>query len=152
MDKKKTFQMKFPAERCMLEVALNAISAYCEMLQVAPEEVPDIKTAATEAIDNAIRFAYPNGGNDTNITVRLRALTKQTLRITVLDSGIGIPDVCQARAALFTTDEKGDRSGMGFTIMEKFSDTLDVKSKVDGGTSVSMGFHYNIATSEENLQ
>ena len=45
---------------------------------------------------------------------------------------MGIADVEQARTPLFTTGSE-DRSGMGFTIMESFMDTLRVTSKEGAG-------------------
>ena len=53
------------------------------------------------------------------------------------DTGVGIPDVEQARAPLFTTGSE-ERSGMGFTIMESFMDSLKVRSAPGKGTTVTM--------------
>ena len=58
------------------------------------------------------------------------------LRITVKDKGKGIPDVALARTPLYTTDAEGERSGMGFTVMESFTDRLRVRSAVGKGTTV----------------
>ena len=41
-------------------------------------------------------------------------------------------------AALFTTGNENERSGMGFTIMESFMDKIKVVSKVDRGTKVTL--------------
>ena len=60
------------------------------------------------------------------------------VRIEIADKGCGIADVKQARQPLFTTDAAGERSGMGFTIMESFTDSLKVKSKPGKGTTVTM--------------
>ena len=59
------------------------------------------------------------------------------LEIAVKDHGIGIADVAQARTPLYTTGGE-ERSGMGFTIMESFMDTLRVKSVPGRGTTVTM--------------
>ena len=59
------------------------------------------------------------------------------LEIQIKDSGVGIPDVEQARTPLFTTGNE-ERSGMGFTIMESFMDTVKVRSAVGKGTTVTM--------------
>jgi len=39
---------------------------------------------------------------------------------------------------LFTTDAEGERSGMGFTVMENFCDELRVSSRVGRGTTVAL--------------
>ena len=55
----------------------------------------------------------------------------------VKDWGRGIEDVARAREPLFTTGG-AERSGMGFTIMESFTDKLRVRSAPGRGTTVTM--------------
>ena len=98
----------------------------CFAAQLDPtlDEVADIKTAVSEAVTNAIVHAYPDRIG--RITLRLRLLAGNLLEVQVKDSGVGIPDVEQARTALFTTGNE-ERSGMGFSIMESFMDSLKVQ-------------------------
>ena len=109
----------------------------CFAAQLDPtlDEVADIKTAVSEAVTNAIVHAYPDRIG--RITLRMRLLEGNLLEVQVKDSGIGIPDVEQARTALFTTGNE-ERSGMGFSIMESFMDSLKVRSAVGRGTTVTM--------------
>ena len=109
----------------------------CFAAQLDPtlDEVADIKTAVSEAVTNAIVHAYPDRIG--RITLRLRLLAGNLLEVQVKDSGVGIPDVEQARTALFTTGNE-ERSGMGFSIMESFMDSLKVRSAVGRGTTVTM--------------
>ena len=65
-------------------------------------------------------------------------LEGRTVKFEIRDQGCGIADVRQARQPLFTTDAAGERSGMGFTVMESFTDSLRVSSKVGKGTTVTM--------------
>ena len=39
---------------------------------------------------------------------------------------------------MFTTGEIGERCGMGFLVMQSFTDSLTVKSRVGKGTTVLM--------------
>ena len=39
---------------------------------------------------------------------------------------------------LFTTAPEGERAGLGFAVMEAFTDELRVRSKVGRGTTVTM--------------
>ena len=48
-----------------------------------------------------------------------------------------IPDVDKARQPMYTTGGE-ERSGMGFTIMESFMDTMKVRSVPGRGTTVTM--------------
>ena len=95
----------------------------------------DIKTAVSEAVTNAVVHAYPDELG--TVQVRVRILPDARLEIVVKDHGIGIADVAQARTPMYTTGGE-ERSGMGFTIMESFMDTLRVKSVPGRGTTVTM--------------
>ena len=111
--------------------------AACFAAQLDPtlDEVADIKTAVSEAVTNAIVHAYPDCLG--KITLRLRLFEGGVLELQVRDSGVGIPDVAQARTPLYTTGGE-ERSGMGFTIMESFMDGLKVRSQPGKGTTVTM--------------
>ena len=95
----------------------------------------DIKTAVSEAVTNAVVHAYPDAIG--TVQVRVRILPDERLEIAVKDHGVGIADVAQARTPMYTTGGE-ERSGMGFTIMESFMDTLRVKSVPGRGTTVTM--------------
>lgn len=115
--------------------ARAAAACFAARLDPTLDEVADIKTAVSEAVTNSIVHGYPDCLG--KITLRLRHLEGNELEIRVTDSGVGIPDVEQARTPLFTTGNE-DRSGMGFTIMESFMDSLKVRSVVGRGTTVTM--------------
>ncbi len=115
--------------------ARAAAACFAAQLDPTLDEVADIKTAVSEAVTNAIVHAYPDCLG--RITMRLRLYEGNELEIQIKDAGVGIPDVEQARAPLFTTGNE-ERSGMGFTIMESFMDDLKVRSTVGKGTTVTM--------------
>ena len=112
-------------------------TAACFAAQLDPtlEEVNDIKTAVSEAVTNCIVHAYPDTLG--KVSMRLRMFEDNVLEIVVKDWGVGIADVEQARTPLFTTGDES-RSGMGFTIMESFMDTLKVRSAPGRGVVVTM--------------
>ncbi len=115
--------------------ARTAAACFAAQLDPTLDEVNDVKTAVSEAVTNCIVHAYPDRLGV--VTLRLRLFGDNTLEIVVKDSGVGIPDVEKARKPLFTTGGD-DRSGMGFTIMESFMDTLKVRSTPGKGTTVTM--------------
>jgi len=112
-------------------------SAACFAAQLDPtlDEIGDVKTAVSEAVTNAIVHAYPEALG--KVSMRLRLFPDRTLEITIRDWGVGIPDVDKARAPLYTTGNE-ERSGMGFTIMESFMDSLRVRSRASKGTTIVM--------------
>ena len=115
--------------------ARGAVACFAAQLDPTLEELGDIKTAVSEAVTNAIVHAYPDTLG--RVSVKLRIREDRILEIVVKDWGVGIADVDQARTPLFTTGSE-ERSGMGFTIMESFMDTLKVRSAPGRGTTVTM--------------
>ena len=115
--------------------ARTAAACFAAQLDPTLDEVNDIKTAVSEAVTNCIVHAYPDCLG--TVTMRLRLFEDNTLEIVIKDAGVGIPDVERARKPLYTTGG-ADRSGMGFTIMESFMDTLKVRSLPGKGTAVTM--------------
>ncbi|WP_337020587.1 anti-sigma F factor, partial [Oceanobacillus massiliensis] len=60
------------------------------------------------------------------------------IELTIKDEGIGIKDISEARQPLYTSKPEMERSGMGFTIIENFMDSVEVISTPDKGTVVNM--------------
>ena len=127
--------LEFPSRSANEGFARAAAACFAAQLDPTLEEVNDVKTAVSEAVTNAIVHAYPDRLG--RITMRLRLLEGNGLEIRIRDAGVGIQDVAQARTPLFTTGNE-ERSGMGFTIMESFMDSLKVRSTPGKGTTVTM--------------
>ena len=128
-------KLEFPSRSVNEGFARAAAAAFAAQLDPTLDELGDIKTAVSEAVTNCIVHAYPDSLG--RITMRLRILDGDTLEISVKDAGVGISDVAKAREPLFTTGGE-ERSGMGFTIMESFTDRLRVRSRPGRGTTVTM--------------
>lgn len=127
---------------CLLSHSVNegiaraAIAAFCAQANPSVTELADVKCAVSEAVTNCIVHAYKDTVGTIYITVSL--LRGGFLRVAVRDKGCGIDDVRRAREPLYTTDAAGERSGMGFTVMENFMDKLSVYSRKGEGTLVVM--------------
>lgn len=116
--------------------ARMAASAFVMPANPTLEEVSDIKTAISEAVTNAILHGY---NQDAKGMVHMRCeRMEEEFIFTVSDSGIGIDNVEQAMEPLFTSKPELERSGMGFSFMEAFMDTLSVESEPGKGTRVTM--------------
>ena len=127
--------MEFLSRSSNESFARMAAAGFAAQLDPTLDELGDIKTAVSEAVTNAIVHAYPEKLG--RIVIKMRILEGQVLELVVRDWGCGIPDVERARQPLYTTGGE-ERSGMGFTIMESFTDRLQVKSSPGKGTSVTM--------------
>lgn len=117
-------------------IARGAVAAFCSQLNPTASELGDIKCALSEAVTNSIVHAYKDEIGNIYITVDL--LENSVVRIKIKDKGCGIDDIKCARTPLYTTDRAGERSGMGFTVMESFTDSIRVSSKVGKGTSITL--------------
>ena len=127
--------LEFPSRSSNEAFARVAAAGFAMQLDPTLEELGDIKTAVSEAVTNAIVHGYPEGFG--RVVMKLRVQEGNILEIVVRDWGVGIADVEQARRPMFTTGND-ERSGMGFTIMESFMDTLRVRSTPQKGTTVTM--------------
>lgn len=116
--------------------ARYTVTAFVSRLDPTTDELADIRTAVSEAVTNSIIHGYKGTSGE----IRLEAViySDRSVKITVTDKGCGIENIEMARQPLFTTDESGERGGMGFAIMESFSDSFRVRSRVGYGTKVSM--------------
>ena len=131
-------QIKLPALSVNESMARAAVAAFVSQLDPGVTEIADIKCAVSEAVTNAIVHGYRDAAETGSIAITVTILAGRSVKIEIKDKGCGIPDVGQARRPLYTTDAAGERSGMGFTVMESFTDALKVTSKVGQGTTVTM--------------
>ncbi len=111
------------------------VAAFTAQLDPTVEEINDIKTAVSEAVTNCIVHGYRNTVGKIYIGVKIHNDNK--IVITIRDRGCGINDIKKAREPLFTT-LGGDRAGLGFSVMESFTDKLSVRSRVNSGTTVTL--------------
>ena len=134
-------KLKLPSLSVNEGVARSVVAAFCAQLDPETVELADIKCVVSEAVTNCIVHGYRDtvGIIYINVTIYESGLA----RIEIKDRGVGISDVKAARQPLFTTDAAGERSGMGFTVMESFTDKIRVSSKVGRGTCVTMYKHLN---------
>ena len=127
--------LEFPSRSTNEAFARSAVACFASQMDPTLEELGDIRTAVSEAVTNCIVHAYPQELG--LITLRCRILKDNILDVVVKDQGVGIPDIEQARRPMFTTGGT-DRSGMGFTIMESFMTSFEIKSAPGKGTTVHM--------------
>lgn len=128
--------------------ARSAVSAFVSQLDPAVDELADLRTAVSEAVTNCIVHAYGDTIGDIYINVQLFENGRVLVR--VRDRGCGIPDVKKAIEPLYTTGGE-DRSGLGFSVMESFMDTLKVRSTVGKGTTVTMEKYIRIRRRRDDV-
>lgn len=123
------------------------IAAFVTRLNPTLEELGDIKVAVSEAVTNAIIHGYEGTRGKIRIMAQLEG---QTITIKITDFGKGIADVEKALEPMFTTKPEEERSGMGFSFMEAFTDKLQVVSGLGDGTTVTMVKTMGVQDGQDN--
>lgn len=132
-------KLRLPAVSVNESVARTCISAFIADANPTVEELCDLRCAVSEAVTNCIVHAYKDKSESEGlIYISARVYDTREVSVEISDNGCGIEDVERARAPMFTTGDPGERCGMGFLVMESFTDGLTVKSKPGRGTSVLM--------------
>ena len=130
-------RLRLPARSENESAARSAVSAFVAHLNPTVEELGDIRLAVSEAVTNAIVHAYMGTGEGL-IYISVRLYADREISIEISDKGCGIEDVEKAKEPFFTTGNGEERCGMGFLVMQTFTDALVVRSKPGRGTCVLM--------------
>ena len=117
-------------------LARSCIAAFAAQTDPTVEELSDLRSAVCEAVTNSIVHGYRDKSGD--ITITLKLTDDNCLYIKIADKGCGIEDVEKAMEPLFTTAPEEERAGLGFAVMEAFTDSLKVTSRPGKGTTVTM--------------
>jgi stage II sporulation protein AB (anti-sigma F factor) len=129
------FKIEFLSKSQNESFARVAVAAFVSQLDPTIEEITDVKTAVSEAVTNAIIHGYENKDGIVKIESYLKG---NEATIIIADEGVGIKNVEEAMQPLFTSRPDLERSGMGFTVMETFMDSLEVESNSENGTRIIM--------------
>ena len=135
MDFENEMKLEFISKSINEAFARISVAAFASQLDPTIEELADIKTAVSEAVTNCIIHGYDNKQGIVKIISKLK---DNEITIEISDNGKGIENVDIAKEPLYTTKPNLERSGMGFTIMESFMDSLEIESIVGLGTKVTM--------------
>lgn len=133
-------KLRLVAKSVNESVARSCVSAFAADANPTVEELCDLRCAVSEAVTNAIVHAYKDTADRDHsyIYISLRLYDTREITVEISDNGCGIEDTERARAPMYTTGGDGDRCGLGFLVMESFTDQLSVKSKPGKGTTVLM--------------
>jgi len=116
--------------------ARQSVCAFIAQLDPTLEELSNVRIIVAEAVTKWVVHAYKKTSGD--IFISVKCYSDRSVRIKIKDRGCGIDDIEQAMAPFYTTDTLGERSGMGFAIMQSLSKKLTVRSEKSKGTSVDI--------------
>ena len=134
------FTCNIPAKSVNEGFARGIISAFCAQLDPTVEELCDMKTAISEAVTNCIVHAYAGENDEKKKKILLKAeyFDDGLLSVSIKDYGCGIEDIEKAMQPMYSGSGSEERSGMGFSIMQCFTDKIKVSSKKGRGTCVTL--------------
>ena len=132
---KKFINCEFNADLKNVIVSRGIIASFFMDEDVNINIINEVKTIVSEAVTNAIIHGYKNGEGIVGLNIDY---DNNVLKIEVIDKGGGIENIEEARTPLFSTGSSKERAGLGFTIMDIFSDKLEIFSKVNEGTKVAI--------------
>lgn len=127
--------LEFMSKSSNESFARIAVAAFAAQLDPSIDELADIKTAISEAVTNSVIHGYENRQGIIKINAKISG---RELKVEVADTGNGIENIDIAKEPLYTTKPNLERSGMGFTIMESFMDTIFIQSIFGMGTKITM--------------
>ena len=130
-----SFKLEFDAKNVNESFARGVVALFCAELKPTISELNDIKTAVSEAVTNSIVHGYNGQGGKITLEAKING---NTLDVIVSDTGVGIEDLDMALQPFFTTKSDEEHSGMGFTLMDSFMSSLEVKPNKPGGLIVHM--------------
>ncbi|HKL74047.1 MAG TPA: anti-sigma F factor [Clostridia bacterium] len=130
-----SMSLRFKAIADNESFARSAVAAFCVPNNPTLEIINDIKTSVSEAVTNCIVHAYVGMQGDIMIEAEI---IHDMLTLRIIDYGKGILNIDKALSDFYTTNDNDERSGLGFTIMKSFMDSLDVESVWGAGTTITM--------------
>ena len=117
--------------------ARSAVAAFVAGEDPTLEEISDLRCALSEAVTNAIVHGY-RGREGGKVYIEVKVYEERVITLKVKDTGVGIADIEQAMQPCYTEAPEEERGGMGFTIMQTFTDGIRVRSGLGKGTTVVM--------------
>ncbi len=130
----KTMELKFNATLENEVLARNAIATFVSTLNPSLEELGEIKTIVSEGVSNSIIHGY--NFDDTKEVTLKASIQDNILTLMIIDYGKGIEDLKKAKTPHFSSRPDLERAGMGITIMETLSDSFEIKSLVNMGSTI----------------
>lgn len=96
--------------------------------------IDELKTVISEAVTNAIVHGYENRTNK-EVLIEL-GYDDENVYLKIADNGVGIENIEKAKEPLYSSKSIEERAGLGFTIMEVFTDSMVVNSILGSGTTL----------------
>jgi anti-sigma regulatory factor (Ser/Thr protein kinase) len=129
-----TVRLELQSQPESLTLVRGALIGLGETLEFDPELLDDLKTAVSEACNNVVLHAYPDGSGPLFVLIEVG---DDCVEVTVCDRGSGIH-------AIASDDE---RMGVGLAVISALAEQAEFTSVRDEGTEVRMVFKGSVGGS-----
>lgn len=129
-------RIRFLSRSANESFARISVAGFFSCMDPSVDEISDLKTVVSEAVTNAIVHGYR--GKTGYVTMTLKILENRIAQIRVHDDGCGIENIKQAMEPLYTSAPEEERAGLGFAVMQSFTDKVKVTSRPSKGTTIVM--------------
>ena len=126
--------IKFLSKKDNIQIIRNLVSVMIIDNNPTVTFINELKTVISEIVTNSIVHGYLN--DETKYINLYMVMDDMKIAFRITDNGVGIDDVEKAKEPLYSTKRNEERSGLGFTIMELFTDNLIVNSEINKGTEI----------------
>jgi anti-sigma regulatory factor (Ser/Thr protein kinase) len=123
----------YPALGSSVGEARTALGAYAREVGARGEQLEAILLAASEALSNAVRFAYPARDGHVHLNAWVAA---GELWVLIADNGCGLH-----------AGAESDGLGLGLALISKMCDGLSIVERSCGGTELRLRFDLRTAGS-----
>ena len=137
---KNELKVSFPSKLINVQTSRAILIGFLCELDLPMSLLNELKTALSEAVTNAIVHGY--NSDETKKVDLFFSYDELNIVMIVEDKGVGIENIEAAKEPLFSTKFDEERAGLGFTIMEVFTDSLQIESALGYGTKVTMTKYY----------
>ncbi|MBQ7915233.1 MAG: ATP-binding protein [Firmicutes bacterium] len=132
---------KYQVDAAAPELAGRASTEFKSVLKQLGVNAKIIRKISIAMYEGEINMVIHANGGEITCTV-----DEKQIEVVMADSGPGIPDLDLAMTAGWSTAsqearELGFGAGMGMPNMKRFSDEMDVKTKVGVGTTLTLRFN-----------
>jgi serine/threonine-protein kinase RsbW len=111
-----------------LTLVRGMLGGIAELLAMDAELLDDIKTAVSEACNNVVLHAYPDGPGPLTVSLNI---TDAGIEVLVRDHGVGIPEIAA---------DDDHVHGVGLPVIRALAQHADFRAPAGGGTNVWMLF------------
>lgn len=124
----------YPAEPASVSAARQAIAECAAAAGATDEQLDSIRLASSEALTNAVRYAYRARVGHVHVTARVAG---GELWVLITDNGCG-----------FHTGQESDGLGLGLALISQSTDGFSVMERSTGGTELRLRFRLDGAATD----